>query len=99
MTSQSHSASSDRSLSRRAVLGTSAAVGVGLPLVGLGAGAAEASSGGYGFPGRFPNSTYAARAFLERAADAHAAYGYRLVQSFCDTSGLRDTALTTTTRC
>lgn len=92
MTSQPPSAHPRTSLSRRAVLGTGAALGISLPVTGIGAGTAEASSGGYGFPGRSPNSTYAARAFLERAADAHADHGYRLVQSFCDTSGLRDTA-------
>lgn len=73
-------------LSRRTVLGSSAALGLSVPL--LGAGNAEAAP-----PNHDPNARAATRravSFLQRATDAHRASGPRLVQSFQDASGLGD---------
>jgi hypothetical protein len=68
------------------VLGSGAALGVGLPMVGLGAGQAEAAGGGSGHPA----SLRSAVSFLQRATDAYHPSGYRLVQSYQDDSGLGD---------
>jgi hypothetical protein len=74
-------------VSRRAVLGTGAALGVGVPLLGLGVGPANAENQAHSQQGA---SLRAAVRFLQRAVDAYRPAGYRLVQSYQDNSGLTD---------
>lgn len=75
-------------LTRRGFLGTGAALGVGVPLLGLGAGSAAAQSRTDQAPDTA--SVRAAVGFLQRATDAYHQSGYRLVQSYQDNSGLGD---------
>ena len=81
-------------LSRRAVLGTSAAVGLGLPLLGTDLAAAaprgESESLGSDRRGRHASSTRAALRFLQQVTDAYRSSGPRLAQSYQDNSGLKD---------
>ena len=70
------------------MIGGSAALGVGLPLLGAGLGVASAAP-----PDQSPNGRVATRRavkFLQRATDAYRASGPRLVQSYQDNSGLQD---------
>ena len=79
--------SDPHALSRRTVIGGSAALGVGLPLLGVGLGVASAAP-----PDQSPNGRVATRravSFLQRATDAYRASGPRLVQSYQDDSGLQ----------
>jgi hypothetical protein len=77
-------------LSRRAVLGSSAALGLGLPVLGMGAGLAQADDSSAGQATR--PSVRAAVRFLQTATDAYRTTGYRLAQSYQDGSGLGDIA-------
>jgi len=77
-------------VSRRAMLGTGAALGVGLPLAGLGAGSAQAADDATVRGSRA--SLMAAVRFLQSATDAYRPSGFRLAQSYQDASGLEDTA-------
>ncbi|HEY5845720.1 MAG TPA: hypothetical protein VIT42_02905 [Microlunatus sp.] len=79
-------------MSRRAVLGGTAALGVGLPLVGVGAGTAVAAPrlGG----GQNAGSTRAAVGFLQGVIDAYRVSGPRMAQSYYDGSGLLDVGFT-----
>jgi hypothetical protein len=84
-------------LTRRAVLGGSAALGVALPVLGVGTGSAQASTEGAARAATGPAARASVRAavrFLQTATDAHRTSGYRLAQSYQDDSGLGDIAFT-----
>lgn len=75
--------------SRRSLLGTGAALGVGVPLAGLGATSALADDGSNHSSGA-SSSIRAAVGFLQKATDAYRSSGMRLAQSYHDGSGLND---------
>ncbi len=86
--------SEPRNLSRRAVLGTGAALGVSLPLIG-GSTSAEATPTTHGsstYAGNAGQATRAAVGFLQQVTDAYRNQGARLAQSYFDGSGLTETA-------
>jgi hypothetical protein len=78
-------------MSRRAVLGTGAALGAALPLTGLGTSTAEADEEHHR-SGQRSASVRAAVSFLQQATDAYRDHGFRLAQSYQDASGLKDIA-------
>ncbi|MCW2804212.1 MAG: hypothetical protein QOF52_2142 [Propionibacteriaceae bacterium] len=78
-------------MSRRAVLGTGAALGAALPLTGLGTSTAQADEEHHR-SGQRSASVRAAVSFLQQATDAYRDHGFRLAQSYQDASGLKDIA-------
>ncbi len=75
-------------LSRRTLVGGTAALGLALPVIGVGAGTAHAAT-----PDGAPDGRAATRRgvqFLQRVVDAYRTTGPRLAQSYQDASGLRD---------
>ena len=74
--------------SRRAVVGGGAALGMGLPLLGVGAGVAQAATPDGAPDGRAANRR--AVGFLQRVVDAYRTGGPRLAQSYQSASGLED---------
>lgn len=84
--------SDSRALSRRTVIGGTAALGIGLPLLGVGASSASAAP-----PDEDPAARAATRravSFLQQATDAYFTSGPRLVQSYQDNSGLQTVGFT-----
>src|SRR4051794_31124238 len=79
-------------LSRRTLIGGSAAVGVGL--TGLAAPPAAADTGRHRPSSSHKASVRAAVAFLQGVTDAYRPSGFRLAQSYQDNSGLGDVAFT-----
>lgn len=82
-------------LSRRVLLGGSAALGMGLTGLGAGSAVAQPTTSRTGRPGGRPNtraSAAAALRFLQGVTDAHRSSGMRLAQSYQDNSGLGETA-------